>query len=235
MASSTVRTLIAVLAVAATATASLPATASPKPGAPHTRSHQEGGAAERDAVAATDARPVGTPRGTNRAGRPGEASLAGPAPRLNAAGAQPGYPRQTQLRTYPADPTEKTLKLGLTPYYGIAPKLNALQAASDRVSVEVTGQSTLGRDMYLVTVTAPETPAQAREQARWRDLIADEPARAARESGLRQRYKAPLLINANIHGHETEGTDVALQLIERLSKATDAASTQTCCGTTGST
>jgi hypothetical protein len=224
-----VRMAVAMLAAAVTVAGSAaaaapgPAPGKSEPGKPHTRSHDEGRAEDRDAVAGTDAQRVGTPRGTNRAGRPGTKPLAGPAPRLDDSGSQPGYPRQTQLRTYPEDPTEKTLKLGLTPYYGIAPKLNALQAASDRVSVEVTGQSTLGRDMYLVTVTAPESPIESRLQARWRDLIADDPVRAAREPLLRQGYKAPLLINANIHGHETEGTDVALQLIERLSTATDAA------------
>lgn len=217
-----VRTLVALLAAAATVTVSaitgsaVTAGAEPHHARGHARSHDEGGAERRDLTAAMGARPILAPTGVNRAGRPGTTALGGAAP-------QQGYPRQTQLRTYPEDPTEKTLKLGLTPYYGIAPKLNALQAASDRVSVEVTGQSTLGRDMYLVTVTTPETPAQARQQARWRDLIADEPVRAARDPLLRRAYKAPLLINANIHGHETEGTDVALQLIERLSKAQDPA------------
>ncbi|MFC7615452.1 hypothetical protein ACFQV2_20070 [Actinokineospora soli] len=69
------------------------------------------------------------------------------------------------------------------PYHALAPKLNALQDRSDRVSVEVVGQSTLGRDLYLVTVTAPESAREARDQQRWRELIEDDPAAAAATAG----------------------------------------------------
>lgn len=75
-----------------------------------------------------------------------------------------GYPCQNELREYPENPADKSIKLGLIPYHAIAPRLNDLQDASDRVSAEVIGQSALGRDLYLVTVTAPETAAEA---ARW--------------------------------------------------------------------
>ena len=74
----------------------------------------------------------------------------------NKVGVRQGYPRKTQLRVYPEDPTDKSIKLGLTPYHAIAPRLNALQDRSNRISVEVVGQSGLGRDLYLVTLTAPE-------------------------------------------------------------------------------
>ncbi|GAB7037537.1 MULTISPECIES: M14 family zinc carboxypeptidase [Catenuloplanes] len=134
-----------------------------------------------------------------------------------------GYPRQTRLRVPPENPADKSIKLGLVPYHGIAPRLNALQAASDRVSVEVIGQSVLGRDLYLVTVTAPESAAETRRQSGWRRLIEDDPVRAARDRSLRRDYKAPIWINANIHGNEWEGTDGSLRLIEQLATATDAA------------
>ena len=39
-------------------------------------------------------------------------------------------------------------------------------ASSDRISTQVVGRSTEGRDLYLVTITAPETKKQARQQAR---------------------------------------------------------------------
>ena len=134
-----------------------------------------------------------------------------------------GYPRQNVLRVYPENPADRSIKLGLVPYHGIAPKLNALQQASDRVSAEVIGHSALGRDLYLVTVTAPETAAQARKQDRWRALIEDDPRQANRDAALKQGYKTPVWINANIHGDEWEGTDGALRVIERLAGATDAA------------
>ncbi|MDR7274059.1 M14 family zinc carboxypeptidase [Catenuloplanes atrovinosus] len=134
-----------------------------------------------------------------------------------------GYPRRTALHVYPENPADKSIKLGLVPYHAIAPKLNALQAASDRVSAEVIGRSALGRELYLVTVTAPESAAETRRQAEWRRLIEDDPVRAARDRSLARDYKAPIWINANIHGNEWEGTDGSLRLIEQLATATDAA------------
>lgn len=159
-----------------------------------------------------------------------DVAAADPAPQTFAAplgenrpGARDGYPRQTRLRVYPENPADKAIKLGLTPYHAIAPVLNALQARSDRVSAEVVGQSTLGRDLYLVTVTAPERAERTRQQDRWRALIEDNPVAASRDRALRSGYKEPIWINANIHGDEWEGADGALRLIERLATATDAA------------
>jgi len=134
-----------------------------------------------------------------------------------------GYPRHTELRVYPENPADRSIKLGLVPYHALAPRLNALQEAADRVSAEVVGHSALGRDLYLVTVTAPESAAESARQDRWRALIENDPRAAARDRALRRGYKTPVWINANIHGDEWEGTDGALRVIERLAKATDAA------------
>ncbi|SFP97150.1 Zinc carboxypeptidase [Amycolatopsis arida] len=200
--------------LAAAALLLLPATALPAQAAPPTgpdpgaTTHREpGNGPERNRVAATDAAP-----------RPVAARAAGENRRH---GDHRGYPRRTELRVYPEDPTDKAVKLGLVPYHALAPRLNDLQARSDRVSVEVIGQSTLGRDLYLVTVTAPERPAETRRQDRWRELIENDPARAARNVALVRHYKAPIWINANIHGDEWEGTDGALRVIERLATAQD--------------
>ncbi|MFC5827459.1 M14 family zinc carboxypeptidase [Nonomuraea insulae] len=133
-----------------------------------------------------------------------------------------GYPRHTKLPLPPENPADASIKLGLVPYHGIAPRLNGLQR-SDRVSAEVIGRSAQGRDLYLVTVTAPESAAQAREQARIRERIENDPAGAARDRGLARAYKAPIFVNANIHGNEWEGADAALRTIEQLSTSTDPA------------
>ncbi|MEV0629066.1 M14 family zinc carboxypeptidase [Nonomuraea wenchangensis] len=132
-----------------------------------------------------------------------------------------GYPRRTRLPEPPGNPADASIKLGLVPYHGIAPKLNELQRRSDRVSAEIIGRSAQGRDLYLVTVTAPESRAEAREQARLRERIANDPAAAARDRKLAARYKAPLYVNANIHGNEWEGTDAALRTIEELATSAD--------------
>ncbi|MBD0420366.1 peptidase M28 [Streptomyces sp. TRM S81-3] len=137
-----------------------------------------------------------------------------------------GYPRRTVLVPPPVNPADKSVKLGLTPYHAIAPKLNELQKSSDRVSVEVAGRSAGGHELYLVTVTAPETAAQAREQERMRERIEHSPAAAAKDRRIKSAYKAPLFINNNIHGNEWEGTDAALKLIERLATANDARTTE---------
>lgn len=120
----------------------------------------------------------------------------------------------------PENPADTSIKLGLVPYHGIAPKLNALQRLGDRVSVEIAGRSAGGHRLYLVTVTAPETAHQARAQDRMRELIENAPRAAAKDPALKA-YKTPVFFNNNIHGNEWEGTDAALELIERLATAKD--------------
>ncbi|MFI2349642.1 M14 family zinc carboxypeptidase [Streptomyces sp. NPDC019443] len=132
-----------------------------------------------------------------------------------------GYPRRTVLDAPPVNPADKSIKLGLAPYHALAPRLNALQKLGDRVSVEVAGHSAGGHELYLVTVTAPETSRQAREQERMRELIENSPAAAAKDKRVKYAYKTPVFINNNIHGNEWEGTDAALKLIEELARAKD--------------
>ncbi|KOU57264.1 peptidase M28 [Streptomyces sp. MMG1533] len=133
-----------------------------------------------------------------------------------------GYPREQVLAPDPENPADKSVKLGLTPYHAIAPKLNAIQQLGDRVSVEVAGRSAGGHRLYLVTVTAPESARQARAQERMRELIENAPGRAAKDPSIRAGYKAPVFFNNNIHGNEWEGTDASLKLIEQLATANDA-------------
>ncbi|MEU5898320.1 M14 family zinc carboxypeptidase [Streptomyces venezuelae] len=132
-----------------------------------------------------------------------------------------GYPRERKLDVPPANPADKSIKLGLTPYHGIAPKLNALQRVGDRVSVEIAGRSAGGHQLYLVTVTAPESARETARQTRMRERIENDPARAAKDRAIKSSYKTPVFVNNNIHGNEWEGTDAALRLIERLAKAED--------------
>lgn len=132
-----------------------------------------------------------------------------------------GYPRRTALTEPPADPADASRRLGLTPYHALAPSLNRLQQSSDRVSVEVAGRTVTGRELYLVTLTAPETPAEAQRQQRMRDRVRHDPAQAARDGDLLRGYKAPVLVSANVHGNEWEGTDALLQLVERYATSGD--------------
>ncbi|OLF16571.1 M14 family zinc carboxypeptidase [Actinophytocola xanthii] len=198
--------LAAGVAAVSVITTTVPATGAPD--RPRVPREAPANGADRNTTAATDQAPrarVAAPAGENKVGS-----------RL-------GYPRQTRLRVYPENPADKSIKLGLTPYHAIAPRLNRLQAISDRVSVEVVGQTGLGRDLYQVTLTAPERPGETREQEAWRELIENDPERAARDRRIDREYKAPVWINNNIHGNEWEGTDAALRQIEHLATSRDPA------------
>jgi Zinc carboxypeptidase len=209
-AATSVATLIAAVAVPAHA-------ASPPGGGGVVTREGSGNGAERNDIAATD--PAGAAAAQRSVQAPDTAGSALQGQQWR----ERGYPRQQQLRVFPEDPADRAIKLGLLPYHAVAPKLNALQAASNRVSVEVVGQTTQGRDLYLVTVTAPERPDQSRQQDFWRRIIEDAPWLAARDRGLKANYKAPVWINGNIHGDEYEGLDGSMRLIEELATATDPA------------
>jgi Zinc carboxypeptidase len=140
-----------------------------------------------------------------------------------AAGYAAGYPQQNVLPVWPDNPNDASIAIGVMPYDEIAPKLNALQAASDRVSARVAGRSSGGYDLYAVTLTAPEGPAEFRRQERWKQLLEDDPVRARRDRELLAEYKTPLFMNANIHGNEWEGTDGALRVIDEFATSTDPA------------
>ncbi|WP_131103669.1 M14 family zinc carboxypeptidase [Ornithinimicrobium sufpigmenti] len=122
-----------------------------------------------------------------------------------------------------ADEQDASLRLGLAAYDELRPRLEGLAGASDRVSVEAIGSSAQGRDLLLVTLTAPESPAQARQQDRMRERITDRPDQAAKDQGLARSYKVPIFVNANIHGNEWEGTDAALRLVEDYATSEDPA------------
>jgi hypothetical protein len=138
-------------------------------------------------------------------------------------GVDRAFPRQTVLEEPPADPSDAAIKLGLVPYHEIAPALNDLQQASDRVSAEVIAETARGRDVYLVTVTSPESPGEARRQEQLRRRIVDQAAQAAGDASIVKGYKAPVFFNGNIHGNEFEGADASLRVIEDLATSEDPA------------
>ena len=126
------------------------------------------------------------------------------------------YPFQPELRVFPHDPEDKSYAGDLVGYADLAPRLTSLMAQSDRVSTQVVGTSSLGRDLYLVTLTAPEKKNETKQQTRWRDLIQNSPEKAANDKKLAADYKTPIWFSANIHGNEWEGTDAAMNYLEEL-------------------
>lgn len=138
----------------------------------------------------------------------------------------PGKPRNDVIEDVPVNPDDAAIPLGLLPYHDIPPALRALQQ-SDRISVEIIGQSTLGRDLHLVVATEPMTDGEWDEWQRLSDLRLEDPHAATRllESGGYDDWRTPLLVNNNIHGNEWEGTDASLQVLEELAFSDDPAIT----------
>ena len=151
------------------------------------------------------------------------AAIAATAALVVPAVAEAAYPQQNVLPVWPDNPNDASASIGDIPYDEIAPKLNALQAASNRISARVGGKSSGGYDLYVVTVTAPETDAEQAQQDAWRQLLEDDPVRARQDPDLLARYKTPLFINGNIHGNEKEGTDAIVRVIEQWATSTDPA------------
>ncbi|MEJ5868206.1 M14 family zinc carboxypeptidase [Pseudokineococcus sp. 5B2Z-1] len=192
-------------AVVALAVTSAPAaTAAPPTAAPSSAPGQS--ARTQDAPASAAALGAGALAPAARSRAAAASAEAGPA----------SYPQQPQLRVYPDDAGDASIARGALPYDEIAPRLQALMARSDYVSTEVVGTSTQGRELLLVTLTAPETPAETAQQAAWRDAIKDDPEAAADDADLAAGYKTPVWFNNNIHGNEWEGTDASLRWMEAL-------------------
>lgn len=131
------------------------------------------------------------------------------------------YPHQPALTVYPPAENDATRLNETISFSDLAPRLTELMAASDRVSTQIVGQSTQGRDLYLVTLTAPESRGETAQQTKWREEIRTTPEKAAKNAQLAAGYKTPIWISSNIHGNEWEGTDAAMQVIEELATSDD--------------
>ena len=97
-------------------------------------------------------------------------------------------------------------------YSEIAPRLREIQDSSNRVKVEVIGQSAGGRDMYLVTLSDPQAMGRLGSYQAIRKLMLTDPDRAQEMIDLLGDFKVPVFINGSIHGNEYPGVDAAMQL-----------------------
>jgi hypothetical protein len=109
-----------------------------------------------------------------------------------------------------------------SPYYDsilyseIAPKLREIEVNSNRVKVEVIGQSAGGRDLFLVTLSAPEALGRLGQYQAIRNTMLKDPEKAQEMIDKFGDFKVPVFINGSIHGGEYPGTDAAIRLIETL-------------------
>ncbi|MFC5379783.1 M14 family zinc carboxypeptidase [Aquipuribacter nitratireducens] len=158
-------------------------------------------------------------------GRSGGTASIGQAAQRGAADL-PAQPRNDVIVDVPVNSADLAIPLNLTPYHEFAPKLRALQA-SDRVSVEVVGQSSLGRDLHLVVITEEMTDSEWDDWQELSDLRTEDPDAAAAllAAGGYDEWRTPLFVNNNIHGNEWEGTDASFQVMDELAFGTDAFTT----------
>ncbi|GIJ77037.1 Zinc carboxypeptidase [Micromonospora phaseoli] len=134
----------------------------------------------------------------------------------------PGKPRNDVIRDVPVDPSDASIPMNLIAYHDIPAALRALQQ-SGRISVEVIGQSVLGRDLHLVVATAPMRDTEWKKWQQLSDLRFSDPraALAKARTGGYDSWRTPLFVNNNIHGNEWEGTDASLQVLQELAFSTD--------------
>jgi hypothetical protein len=147
---------------------------------------------------------------------------------LNAAQADPappwcGTPTPDAAEDLP-DGSEATDPVGSfphIPYYAIGCTLEAIAGRSNgRMTLETVGKSALGRDLYVVTINALDTPMQRRDFRAWQQIRKAALENPAQGQALLARHgaevKVPLFIQSGIHGNEYEGVDASMQVIERL-------------------
>jgi len=109
-----------------------------------------------------------------------------------------------------------------SPYYDsilyseIAPRLREIQLNSNRVDVKVFAQSVGGRNLFLVTVTAPGTSGRFGHYKSLRKMMIKDPEKALKKLDQYKDFKVPFFINGSIHGDEYPGTDACIRLIEKL-------------------
>ena len=101
-------------------------------------------------------------------------------------------------------------------YSQIAPKLRQIEMASNRVRVEVIGQSAAGRNLFLVTLSAPEAMGRLGQYQAIRQAMLRDPAKAQEMIDKFGDFKVPVFINGSIHGGEVTGVDAIMRLIEKL-------------------
>jgi len=101
-------------------------------------------------------------------------------------------------------------------YSEIPPKLREIEVNSNRVRVEVIGQSAGGRNLFLVTLSAPEAMGRLGQYQAIRQTMLKDPEKAQEMIDKFGDFKVPVFINGSIHGGEYPGVDAAIRLIEKL-------------------
>lgn len=110
---------------------------------------------------------------------------------------------------------------GFIPYYEIGPRLREIETSSNRVKVEVIGQSVEGRNLFLVTVSDPQAMGRLGGYQALRKTMLRDPERAQEMAAEFEDFKVPIYVHGSIHGNEWPGVDASIELIERLAYEND--------------
>ncbi|MBD3107198.1 hypothetical protein IEO70_02375 [Bacillus sp. AGMB 02131] len=103
----------------------------------------------------------------------------------------------------------------------IGKKLDEINKKSNRVKVEVTGTSSQGYPLYVVTIADPQANGKFGKYQALRKQMFKNPQKASDWVAENPDFKVPIMINGSIHGTEFVGTDALMQLIERFATQND--------------
>ena len=103
----------------------------------------------------------------------------------------------------------------------IGVKLAELEKQSNRIKVEVKGQSSTGQPLYVVTIAAPDSQGKFGKIQSLRKQMFKNPGKAQDWIQNNPDFKVPVMINGSIHGTEFVGSDAVMQLIERFALEDD--------------
>lgn len=133
-----------------------------------------------------------------------------------AAGPSAATPDQVPWWIPKPEPYEAPLSDDGILYSRIAPRLREIETTSNRVRVDVVGQSAGGRDLFLVTVSAPEALGLLGQYQSIRNTMLKDPLKAQEMIDRFGDFKVPIFVNGSIHGDEVTGVDAIMRLIEKL-------------------
>ncbi|WHX41645.1 M14 family zinc carboxypeptidase [Mesobacillus sp. AQ2] len=108
----------------------------------------------------------------------------------------------------------------------IGNKLEQIEKQSNRVKVEVKGQSSTGQPLYVVTIAAPDSQGKFGKIQALRKQMFKNPGKAQDWIENNPDFKVPVMINGSIHGTEFVGSDAVMQLIERFALENDETTTE---------
>lgn len=101
-------------------------------------------------------------------------------------------------------------------YSEIAPRLREIEMTSNRVMVDIIGQSAGGRNLFLVTISKPGISGRFGHFKSLRKMMINDPEKALKKIDQYKDFKVPVFINGSIHGNEYPGTDACMRLIETM-------------------